>query len=162
VDGFKCPLRVFCCFILQCAFDGYLPFFERIQHMADLKTPSDLKYQKSDEWVRIEGDFATLGISDYAQDQLNDIVFVELPSVGDSFAKGDSFGTVESVKAASDLYAPVGGTVTEVNTALEDSPELINADPYGKGWIIKLKLNGAADTSDLMDAEAYSAYCAER
>jgi glycine cleavage system H protein len=127
-----------------------------------MNTPQDLHYAKSDEWVRIEGEIATIGISDYAQDALNDIVYVELPSVGDSFKKGDSFGSVESVKAASDLYAPVSGTVTEVNSELEDSPELINSDPYGKGWIIKLKLDGAPDLSDLMDADAYIAYCENR
>lgn len=130
--------------------------------MADLKTPDDLKYAKSDEWVRIEGDTATIGISDYAQDQLNDIVYVELPEVGDTFTKGDPFGTVESVKAASDLYTHVTGEVVEVNTDLEDEPELINADPYGKGWIIKLKLDGDPDLSDLMDAEAYKKFNEDR
>ncbi|MDX2075366.1 MAG: glycine cleavage system protein GcvH [bacterium] len=127
-----------------------------------MNTPQDLHYAKSDEWVRIEGDIVTIGVSDYAQDALNDIVYVELPSVGDSVKKGDSFGSVESVKAASDLYTPVGGTVTEVNSALEDSPELINSDPYGKGWIVKLKLAGAPDLSGLMDATAYAEYCENR
>lgn len=130
--------------------------------MTDLKTPTDLKYAKSDEWVRIEGGTATVGISDYAQEQLNDIVYVELPEVGLKVEKGESFGSVESVKAASDIYAPVSGTVSKVNTALEDEPELINSDPYGKGWIIKLTLDGSPDTSDLMDAEAYAAYNADR
>ncbi|HEX2622859.1 MAG TPA: glycine cleavage system protein GcvH [Phototrophicaceae bacterium] len=130
--------------------------------MADLKTPEDLKYQKSDEWVRVESDTATIGISDYAQDALNDIVYVELPGVGDKVTKGEAFGSVESVKAASDMYAPVSGTVTEVNSTLEDEPELLNTDPYGKGWIIKLKLDGAPNTSDLMDAAAYITYCASR
>jgi glycine cleavage system H protein len=130
--------------------------------MADLKYPEDLMYARSDEWVRIEGDTATVGISDYAQDALNDIVFVELPAVGDSVSKGGSFGTVESVKAASDMYLPVAGTITEVNTALEDEPELINSDPYGKGWIVKIKLDGTADTSNLMNAAAYIDYCATR
>jgi len=127
-----------------------------------MNTPQDLHYAKSDEWVRVEGDIVTIGVSDYAQDALNDIVYVELPSVGDSIKKGDSFGSVESVKAASDLYTPVGGTVTEVNSALEDSPELINSDPYGKGWIVKLKLAGAPDLSGLMDATAYAEYCENR
>jgi len=127
-----------------------------------MNTPQDLHYAKSDEWVRIDGDVATIGISDYAQDALNDIVYVELPSVGDAFKKGDSFGSVESVKAASDVYLPVGGTVTEVNSELEDSPELINSDPYGKGWLVKVKLSGTADLSDLMDASAYIEYCDNR
>jgi glycine cleavage system H protein len=130
--------------------------------MADLKFPDDLKYAKSDEWVRVEGDTATIGLSDYAQEQLNDVVYLELPEVGDSIAKGDTFGTVESVKAASDLYMPVGGTIAEVNGALEDEPELINSDPYGAGWIIKVKLDGDPDTGDLMDAAAYKAYCEDR
>lgn len=130
--------------------------------MADFKTPADLKYARSDEWVRIEGSSATIGISDYAQDALNDIVYVELPEVGATIAKGEVFGSVESVKAASDLYLPVGGTVSEVNSALEDEPELINSDPFGKGWIIKLTLDGDAATSDLMDADAYAAYCEDR
>jgi len=127
-----------------------------------MNTPQDLHYAKSDEWVRIDGDVATIGISDYAQDALNDIVYVELPSVGDAFKKGDSFGSVESVKAASDVYLPVGGTVAEVNSELEDSPELINSDPYGKGWLVKVKLSGTADLSDLMDASAYIEYCDNR
>jgi glycine cleavage system H protein len=131
-------------------------------HMAELKTPADLKYAKSDEWARIEGNMATIGISDYAQDALNDIVYVELPDVGAEIAKGETLGTVESVKAASDLYAPVGGTVSEINAALQDEPELINSDPYGKGWIIKIQLDGDADTSDLLDADAYIAYNEER
>jgi glycine cleavage system H protein len=130
--------------------------------MADIKTPDNLKYAKSDEWVLIEGDTATLGVSDYAQDALNDIVYVELPAVGAKLAKGESFGSVESVKAASDIYAQVAGTVIEVNKALEDEPELINADPYGKGWIVKLRLEGTPDLSDLLDAAAYVEFCATR
>jgi glycine cleavage system H protein len=130
--------------------------------MAELNFPDDLKYAESDEWVRIEGDVATIGISDYAQDALNDVVYVEFPEVGDNVEAGDSFGTVESVKAASDLYSLVGGEVIEVNEELEDEPELINADPYGKGWIIKIKLDGEPDLSDYMDAEAYKTYCEER
>jgi glycine cleavage system H protein len=128
--------------------------------MADV--PENLKFAKSDEWVRIEGDTATIGISDYAQGELNDIVYVEYPDVDTAFSKGDSFGTVESVKAASDLYVPVAGTVTAVNEKLEDEPELINSDPYGEGWILKLKLDGDPDTSDLMDAAGYREYIADR
>lgn len=130
--------------------------------MADLKIPGDLMYAKTDEWVRIEGNTATIGISDYAQDQLNDVVYLEFPSTGESFKKGDTFGSVESVKAASDLLLPIGGTITEFNSALEDEPELINADPYGKGWLVKISLDGAPDTSDLMDAAAYEMYCKSR
>jgi glycine cleavage system H protein len=130
--------------------------------MSTMNAPADLKYAKSDEWLRLEGDTATVGISDFAQDQLNDIVFVELPEVGKTVSKGEAFGVVESVKAASDLYAPISGTVTEVNTALEDSPELINSDPFGKGWIVKLQVTDASGADDLMDAEAYKAYCETR
>ncbi|NWF67469.1 MAG: glycine cleavage system protein GcvH [Chloroflexi bacterium] len=129
--------------------------------MAGWKAPENLKYQKSDEWLLLEGDTATVGISDYAQDQLNDIVYVELPEVGRAVNKGEEFGSVESVKAASPLVSPVSGTVSAVNSALEDEPELINSDPFGKGWIIKIKVS-AADTADLMDAAAYSAYCENR
>ncbi len=130
--------------------------------MSNLKTPSDLKYTKNDEWLRIEGDTGTIGISDYAQDQLNDIVYVEFPDVGATFKVGESFGVVESVKAASDIYVPVGGTVVEVNSALEDEPELINTDPYGAGWLIKIKLSDAAEANALMDAAAYTEYCNSR
>jgi len=130
--------------------------------MADLKIPEDVKYAESDEWVRIEGDTATIGITDYAQDQLNDIVFVELPDVGATYDKGASFGVVESVKAASDLDMPIGGEVTEVNSALEDDPEIINSDPYGAGWIVKIKVKDTAEADSLMDAAAYKSYCEDR
>lgn len=130
--------------------------------MTELNAPDDLKYTESDEWVRVEGQVATIGLTDYAQNALNDIVYVELAEVGDSLDKGDSFGTVESVKAASDMYIPISGTVTEANAALEDEPELINADPYGSGWLLKVEVEGAPDVSGLMDSAAYLAYCADR
>ncbi len=130
--------------------------------MANWKTPADLKYTKNDEWVRIEGGAATVGITDYAQDQLNDIVYVELPDVGGEFAKGDSFGVVESVKAASDSYLPISGKIIEVNNKLRETPELINTDPYGEGWMVKIQVKDAAEASDLMDAAAYAAYCESR
>jgi glycine cleavage system H protein len=130
--------------------------------MADLNYPDGLYYAESDEWIRIDGDIITVGISDYAQDALNDIVYVELPEVDDTISADESFGSVESVKAASDIYSPVSGTVIEVNNTLEDEPELINADPYGRGWLIKLRVDGSVDTSDLMDAGAYSDYCENR
>jgi glycine cleavage system H protein len=117
-----------------------------------LNIPEDLQYTKSHEWVRIEGETATIGITDHAQDELGDIVFVELPEEGDTFDAGESFGTVESVKAVSDLYAPVGGEVVEVNSALEDAPENINEDPYGEGWIVKLR---TTDEADLLSSEEY-------
>ncbi len=130
--------------------------------MPTLKVPSDLKYTKNDEWLRIEGDTATVGITDYAQDQLNDIVYVEFPDVGSENAQGAAFGVVESVKAASDIYMPVGGTITEVNNALEEKPELINTDPYGKGWLIKFTVKNVAEADGLMDSAAYTTYCESR
>jgi glycine cleavage system H protein len=117
-----------------------------------LNIPEDLQYTKSHEWVRIEGDTATIGITDHAQDELGDVVFVELPEDGAAFDAGESFGTVESVKAVSDLYTPVGGEVVEVNSSLEDAPENINEDPYGEGWIVKLR---TTDEPDLLSPEEY-------
>ena len=117
-----------------------------------MSVPGDLQYTKSHEWVRVEGDVATVGITEHAQDELGDVVFVELPEQGATLEAGDSFGAVESVKAVSDLYAPVGGEVVEVNGALEDSPEKINEDPYGEGWILKLQ---TSDQADLLSAAEY-------
>jgi glycine cleavage system H protein len=124
--------------------------------------PSDLKYAKSDEWVRVEGETATVGLTDYAQSQLSDVVFVELPEAGASFKQGGALGSVESVKAASDIFAPVSGQVTEVNSALADAPELVNQDPYGQAWMVKLKISSPDDLGALMDAAGYQKYCEER
>ncbi len=116
----------------------------------------DRKYAKSHEWVKVEGDTAIVGISDFAQEELTDVVFVELPAVGDSFKAGDTFGVVESVKSVSDLYAPVSGEVVEVNESLEDTPEKVNESPFEDGWMIKLKVGDAAGELDaLLDAKAY-------
>lgn len=120
------------------------------------KTPADLLYSKSHEWVKVHGDEATIGITDHAQEALNDIVYVELPSVGATFALEQEFGVVESVKSVSDLYMPVAGTVTAVNQALDDQPETLNEDPYGKGWLIKVKLSHPADVKGLLSADAYT------
>ena len=117
-----------------------------------MPVPGDLQYTKSHEWVRVEDGVATIGITDHAQDELGDVVFVELPEQGATLEAGDSFGAVESVKAVSDLYAPVGGEVVEVNGALEDSPEKINEDPYVEGWILKLQMS---DEGDLLSAPDY-------
>ncbi len=122
-----------------------------------MNIPEDLQYTKSHEWVRIEGDTATIGITDHAQDELGDVVFVELPDEGATFDAGESFGTVESVKAVSDLYTPVGGEVVEVNSSLEDAPEKINDDPYGEGWICELTLDDPGELDGLLDAAAYRA-----
>ncbi|AFY55965.1 glycine cleavage system H protein [Rivularia sp. PCC 7116] len=119
--------------------------------------PDDLKYLDSHEYVRLEGDSATIGISAFAIDQLGDIVFLELPGVGDTITKGESFGTVESVKAVEDLNAPVTGTVTECNDAMVDSPENLADEPYGKGWLIKVKVENKGDIDDAMSAKEYSA-----
>ena len=125
--------------------------------------PAELKYTKNDEWIRVDGDTGTVGITDYAQDQLSDIVYLEvLTEAGDSIQKGDSFAAVESVKAAADVYAPVSGTLTEVNEELADTPELINSDPYGEAWFVKIKLSDVAELDGLLDSSAYEAYCQER
>jgi glycine cleavage system H protein len=119
--------------------------------------PSDLLYNTSHEWVRLNGDIATVGISDHAQSELTDVVFVELPAVGKSVDMGDPTAVVESVKAASDIYAPLSGQVIEGNSAVEADPSLVNTDPYGKGWIFKMKLNDPSSSSQLMDSSAYKA-----
>ncbi len=119
------------------------------------------RYAKSHEWVRMEGDVAVIGVSDYAQHLLSDIVYVELPEVGDTLTKGESMGTVESVKAAEDAYAPINGEVIEVNTELEDNPEWVNDDPYGKAWLLKVTPADPADLEDLMDVVTYEAYVKE-
>jgi glycine cleavage system H protein len=120
-----------------------------------MSTPVDLRYASSHEWVRLEGDIATVGISDHAQEELTDVVFVELPAVGKTVDPGDPTAVVESVKAASDIYAPVGGEVVEVNPEVEADPSLVNTDPYGKGWIFKLKVNDVEHVTKMMDAAAY-------
>lgn len=121
-----------------------------------MKTPNDLKFAKSHEWIKVGDDnTATVGISDYAQDNLGDITFVELPAVGDTLAKGDSFGVVESVKAASDVYVPASGEVIAVNEDLDAAPEKVNNSPYDEGWLIKLKLTDPAEVNDLLSPEDY-------
>lgn len=126
-----------------------------------MEFPEDLRYSKEHEWVLVEGNVATIGITDYAQDQLGDIVFVELPAIGDKVSKEDAFGVVESVKAVSDIYAPVSGRVLEVNDDLPDNPEMLNEDPYGDGWIIKIEMNDPDDLKDLLTATEYETYVAE-
>jgi len=121
------------------------------------KIPSDLKYAKSHEWVRVSGDVATVGITDHAQHELTDIVFVELPESGKQIKAGDDCAVVESVKTASDIYSPVSGEVTEVNRAVVDDPALVNSDPYGDGWFYKIKLSNPAELSGLMSPEQYGA-----
>ncbi|QIY84942.1 glycine cleavage system H protein [Epilithonimonas bovis DSM 19482] len=120
-----------------------------------MNTPAELKYTKDHEWIKVEGDTATIGITDYAQGELGDIVFVDVDTVDEDLNEGDVFGSVEAVKTVSDLYLPVAGTVLEVNAELEDQPELLNTDPYGKGWIIKLKVSDTADLSTLLSSEEY-------
>jgi glycine cleavage system H protein len=124
--------------------------------------PSDYRYTKEHEWVRVEGDVATVGITDYAQHELGDVVYVELPKPGAKLNAGQSFGTVESVKAVSDIYAPVAGEVTEVNSSLSETPEAINKDPHGKAWLIKLKLADSSAVGKLMNAAAYEAFIADK
>jgi glycine cleavage system H protein len=126
-----------------------------MKEIADLKLPDDVKYAEDHEWTRDENGQYRIGVSDFAQDQLGDITFVELPEVGDVFEKGDEFGTLESTKAVADLYLPISGEVTEVNSALEDSPGLVNEDPYGKGWVALVKPSNPAELEALMNREAY-------
>tara|TARA_R100000027_G_scaffold52103_3_gene40834 strand:+ start:11859 stop:12245 length:387 start_codon:yes stop_codon:yes gene_type:complete len=121
--------------------------------------PKELKYTKEHEWVRIEDGFAVVGITDHAQEALGDITFVELPEEGAEYEAGDSFGVVESVKAASDIYLPLKGTVDAVNSDLEDAPETVNTDPYGDGWLVKVRIEDDSEVANLLDAEAYSALC---
>lgn len=122
-----------------------------------MNTPSELKYTKDHEWVKIEGNVATIGITDFAQGELGDIVYVDVDTVDDDVNGGDVFGSVEAVKTVSDLFLPISGKVTEFNSALEDQPELLNSDPYGDGWIIKLEIAEGADQSELLSAEEYQA-----
>ncbi len=125
-----------------------------MKELSELKLPEDIKYSDDHEWVKMDGDIAIVGISDFAQDQLGDIVFVEMPEAGDSFDRGDDFGSLESVKAVSELFMPVGGEVVEINEALEDAPELLNEDPY-TNWIVKVKPADASEYDKLLSAEEY-------
>jgi len=120
-------------------------------------TPANLKYASSHEWALLEGDIVTVGISDHAQDALGDLVYVELPNVGDTVSQGDEAGVVESVKAASDIYAPVSGEIIEINEALTDSPEIVNSEPYDGGWLYKIRASDVAELDALMSAEEYAA-----
>jgi len=124
--------------------------------------PTQYKYSKEHEWIEVKGDVATVGITDYAQSELGDVVFVEVPTAGTKVTAGKTFGSVESVKAVSEIYAPASGDVVEANGALKDKPEAINTDPHGAGWLIKMKLANAAELGSLMDAAAYEAYIAEK
>ncbi|MBI4811049.1 MAG: glycine cleavage system protein GcvH [Ignavibacteriales bacterium] len=117
--------------------------------------PENLRYTKDHEWIRVEGGTGTVGITEYAQGELGDVVFVELPAIAKQVKQGESFGTIEAVKAVSDLFAPISGEVIEVNTELEKAPELVNKEPYGKGWIIKLKLINKDELNNLLDSKAY-------
>jgi glycine cleavage system H protein len=126
-----------------------------MKEINELNLPDDLKYAKNHEWARFESDKVKIGIDDYAQDQLGDIVFVELPEVGATFSKGEEFGTVESVKAVSELFIPIGGEILAINTSLEETPEHVNNSPYEDGWMIEIKPSDVAEIDALMDKEAY-------
>ncbi|MDN0071620.1 glycine cleavage system protein GcvH [Bacteroides caecigallinarum] len=117
--------------------------------------PTNVKYTNEHEWIRLEGEEAYVGITDYAQTQLGDIVFVDVPTEGETLEKGETFGSIEVVKTVSDLFLPVGGEILEVNPALEENPELVNKDPYGEGWIIRIKPKDVSEAEELLDAEAY-------
>lgn len=120
-----------------------------------MASPQNLKYTKDHEWISLDGDIATVGITDFAQQELGDVVYVEADAVGKELSAGDTFGSIDSVKTVSNLFLPVAGTITELNAALENDPALINTDPYGAGWIVKMKVSNVADISGLMDAAAY-------
>src|ERR1700761_1305564 len=126
-----------------------------------MQFPDTLKYTKDHEWIKIEGDTATIGITELAQHELGDIVFVDISAKGKKLGANEIFGTVEAVKTVSDLYLPIGGTITEVNADLENAPESVNQDPYGKGWMVKMTIDNAAEANDLMDAAAYKALVGE-
>lgn len=126
-----------------------------MKDISDLNFPENVRYTGDHEWARLEGDIVIIGISDYAQDQLGDVVYVELPQVGDRFENGEVFGTVESVKAVSELFMPIAGEVAAINAALSDTPDLVNADPYGGGWMIHIKPSDPAFFETLMTREAY-------
>ena len=126
-----------------------------MKELNELNFPDDVRYAESHEWARSEGERVKIGISDYAQDQLGDIVFVELPEVGDTLSKGEEFGTVESVKAVSELYMPVAGEVVAINSSLEDEPEKVNNTPYSDGWMIEIKTENPLELDGLMDKDAY-------
>src|SRR5208282_2471241 len=130
--------------------------------MSPANYPADYRYTRDHEWIKVEGSVGTIGITDYAQHELGDVVFVELPRVGAQIKAGKSFGTVESVKAVSEIFSPVSGEVTETNSLLSDSPEKVNSDPHGAAWLIKVKLADPKEASSLMDAAAYQAYVAEK
>ncbi len=122
--------------------------------------PEELKYSKDHEWVKIEGDSATIGITDYAQESLGDVVYVELPNEGESFKAHDPFGSVESVKAVSEIFTPVGGEITATNEDLNDTPEKVNEDPYGEAWLIKIKMDNTGEADELLSAEEYTEFLA--
>jgi glycine cleavage system H protein len=120
-----------------------------------MNIPAELKYTKEHEWIQVEGDVATIGITDFAQKELGDIVFIEVETVDETLDKEETFGTIEAVKTVSDLFMPIGGTIVEFNEALADAPETVNKDPYGQGWIVKMKITDPAELSELLDAAAY-------
>jgi len=127
-----------------------------LKNQKEMNIPDSLKYTKDHEWIRVEGDHAVIGITDYAQNELGDIVFIEVETEGETLEKEETFGTIEAVKTVSDLFMPVGGEVIEFNKQLEQNPEIVNKDPYGEGWIIKVKISDLTEIDDLLDAEGYA------
>lgn len=123
-----------------------------------MNVPPELSYTNEHEWVRLEGNVATIGITDYAQGELGDIIFVEFPEIGQELVKDDPFGTIEAVKTVADLFAPVSGKITELNTSIEDNPELLNEDNYGKGWLVKIKMSEFSETEELLSADQYTEF----
>lgn len=135
----------------------HFSFINNYKNKKIMNYPKDIKYTNEHEWIRVEGDEAVVGITDYAQDQLGDIVYLDITSVGETLGQNEVFGTVEAVKTVSELYLPVAGEVLEMNESLNDHPELVNSDPYGEGWIVKIRIDNAAELEGLLDADAYQA-----
>jgi glycine cleavage system H protein len=133
----------------------YLSLITQNEETYMANVPEDLHYSKDHEWIRVEGDIGTIGITDHAQDSLGDVVYVELPKAGESFAAHESFGSVESVKAVSEIFTPVGGEITEVNESLQDEPEKVNTDPYGEGWMIRVRMTNSGEVDSLLNAAEY-------
>ena len=131
--------------------------YESLKTISDMNVPGNLKYTKDHEWLRVEGNMGYVGITDFAQGELGDIVFIEIETLGETLKKEEVFGTIEAVKTVSDMFMPVSGEILEINPALEDSPDLVNKDPYGKGWMVKLKISDTSEITELLTAEKYKA-----
>ena len=143
-------------FIFDIEFSNYFSDYFNNKYHPDMNVPANLKYTKDHEWIRVEGEIGYVGVTDFAQGELGDIVFVEIETVGETLKKEEVFGTIEAVKTVSDMFMPVSGEVLEMNTAIEETPDVVNKDPYGKGWMIKIKIINPSETNDLLSPEKYT------